>query len=105
MKILVLQDIKHVTYQNFKENFRLLLYVLVILYLSRVVLHECKSSRDKNKTSARQTSLTDRQLKVHLIHIWYWYILPSVYFLTAFPKSAHHDNKDFPPVFFESFWI
>ena len=68
MKILVLQDIKHITYQNFKENFRLLLYVLVILYLPRMVLHECKSSRDKNKTSARQTSLTDRQRKVHLIH-------------------------------------
>ena len=68
------------------------LYVPVILCLSRVNLQECKSSWDKNKTSARQPSLPDTQLKVHhiytsietltsnLCHIWYWNNLPQVQF-------------------------
>ena len=39
------------------------LVIPVILCLSTVALHECKSSRGKNKTSARQPSLPDRKLK------------------------------------------
>ena len=87
--------------------------------LSMVALHKCNSSRDKNKTSGRQPSLPDRELKLHQIHtsiktqtsnfchIWYWNILHCAYFLTVVTKFAHFDNKDFPPVFDENLcvWI
>ena len=65
-------------------------FVPVILCLSRMTLRECNSSRDKKKTSLRQPSRSDTQLKVHqihtsietqssnLCHIWYWNILPCV---------------------------
>ena len=80
----------------------------IILCLPRVALHECKSSWDKNKTSATKPCLPNWQLKVHqlhtsieiqtsnLCHIWCWNILPCVFFLAAVHRFAHLDNKVFP---------
>ena len=82
-----------------------------------MVLHKCKSSLDKNKTSARQPSLPDRELKIQQIHtsivtqtsflclIWNWNIFPCLYFSTAVLKFAHVDNMDFPSICFENLCV